>query len=171
MPTHVITVNGNATNQTTGDAQIPILQANATLTNDQIINLPSSLVEILPAPGANKMILFHSAVFHHNFSAGAYTDAGGYRIIIVYGDYAAEASILTLFNINPRDEISIVRQPGFNTSIPSWSGFEETSVPFAKSSIINQPLKLYSDKPAPYTGGNAANTLVIDIYYSIIDLS
>jgi hypothetical protein len=175
MPTHVISVDGIAADSNTGDApvQIIMLQSKVIIPHEDITFLPSTPYELLPAPGAGKIYIFHAACLMWKFSAGAYTNIGANnRLLITYGNYDAEASILTPFSATSSDRITVLPSITLDTAVPAaWPNFHEAAMPFQLASIINAPLKLYSgSNSGAYTGGNAANTLEVTVFYSIVNL-
>jgi len=149
---------------------VSLLQkAEIILTDAQIKALPTIPVEIVPPPGANKVIQLVGCTFSYNTSAGAYTLPG------------TPGNILVAINIPPGTASLGV---GYNTT-----GTLDTTTPQLRSSfwgatfidiaqnafpsqaeVVNKNLGVYSDASADFTGGNAANTLKVTVYYTIVEL-
>ncbi len=151
------------------------LVASVELTDAQIKALPtfsSGYIELVPAPGANKVLLLAYAVLKWNITGGAYTNiSADNTIVIAFGDFAGYASNLSTIPVDDVDRITILSQPSFVDGRGSWAGFLDAYVNGVEATnVINQPLKLASDNTGDFTGGNAANTLKVTVYYVVVDL-
>jgi hypothetical protein len=165
MPLHVI-------NEVNDDPQLPILIRQVTLTDAEVKDLPSTYLEIIAAPGANKMILFHSAVGVLDATAGAYSDVelnggvmfahgiGGGSLISTVGLIAMQATKQILSFQPLHQDLTVGPYTGYAYDLGSGSA----------SFMINQPLCLIAYNNLDFGGGNAANTLKLSVYYSIIDI-
>jgi hypothetical protein len=133
------------------------------LTDAQIKALPNTYVELVQAPGANKVLVFHKAILCSKYPLyGGYGGGGdGAYLGIAYGsDWGTDVT----------DTIpgSIVEQPGEYTFwVPAKTGSQPTT-----ASIINLGLYLVADNSGTtsFTAGDPSNTLVITVFYSIVDL-
>lgn len=165
----------------TGTATEPIINATGggllletkTLNDAQIKVLPSTPFEIIPAPGANKIIVPVSALFILDTLAAAYTSDADSAWNLRWGTDSETAS-----QIIPINAILNQQNIGFgHWGIPyadNGSGsFANvvTNVAFSNS-IINKSIVITDGwmGVTNYTGGNAANTLKIYVYYIIMDV-
>lgn len=145
-----------------------------TLTDAQIKSLPSSPVEILPSPGADKMILPVSVVVKFE-NSGNYTDiAPTATLAIVHYGYGLLASLSEGYNsgvsnllandadmfsvLNPQSSISPTMGMRADYNYPEY---------FADQGLT---LILYNGFNGDLEGGDSTNALTITVYYVIIDL-
>ena len=79
--------NDGAVNPVTEDT-VAVKKASVTLTDAQIKALPTTPINILPAPGAGMLHMLHGALFVADFSAGAYTNIASSPFLAVVWDAA-----------------------------------------------------------------------------------
>lgn len=165
MPTHVI-------NSVTEDVQVPIFKRTITLTDAEIKALPSSAYELLPAPGAGKTILFHGALSKLNTSAAAYNPGVSGTLRIKIGTAPVSNVSLLIGWFDQQDILCTIHTPYAVAGSGSTAGQLEEYWGFNESAIDNQPaiLVALNGGAGDFTGGNAANTLQVTIFYSIVDL-
>lgn len=118
----------------------------------QIKALNASPVELVPAPGANKIIVPVSAVGFLSFGTTQYTVGGGEAVISYPGVFG---SMMSFGNL--------IVASGNLISARSVSAFADFD-----GSIINQPLVL-TNQSADYADGDG--TLKVLVTYNIVDLS
>jgi hypothetical protein len=179
MPTHVI-------NELTTDVQLPVFERKITLTDAQFKALPTTPVDIIPAPGAGKAIIPIAGSIKFNITGG-YTNVGGSvgtgitQLDLVGFGVVPTESINTIQNNsqNIRIKLSLLSFTFQDTDRDVVNGISNPG--FSKSSIdlnVNEALKLYcynytqnmNTDLGNFTGGNAANTLEVTVVYSIVDL-
>ncbi len=154
-------------------------QATYVLNNAAIKLLPTAGPEVIPAPGAGRMLVFMSAYVLCDCQAGAYVGASGGN------DNLA-------FYVNEQVSNYLVNGGGFGSNFeilftdteqvggvwfaplalaPSAGGNNYTDSPKDSTGMTNQPMLLIaSTASGNFTGGNAANTLKAIINYTIIDV-
>lgn len=144
-----------------------------TLTDTQTKTLPTSYIEIVPAPGENKILGFLFSVIIQDSQGGAYTNIDADNIIrVVYGEWDCDASeIMRLSTANVKSFLIGSSASSADQRV-SWANMLSSDVFANTSQIVNQPLKLimYNDPSGNLTGGNIANTLKVTIYYVVIDI-
>lgn len=149
------------------------------LSDAQIKTLPTAPVQILPAPGVGKMYNVFQAVLNWDFTAGAYTASPDSSWQLYLAD-----SFVNMSNV----------QPALSPLSNAVKGMLQLGAPYMQAdgsptfspSIVGQPVVNLGAIPvenkalliadtwgsvANYTGGNAANTLKIKVYYDIADIT
>lgn len=145
-----------------------------TLTDAQIKTLPTISVEVLPAPGANKIILLFGGYFVLDSRGGSYTNIANasWQFGFDYNKFWSSTTLVqTILGGNP--DIYIMQIAG--TALQTGTGDFAGEVLVAQSTVqldVNTPLFLRDiyDGVTNYTGGNAANLLKVNLYYAIVDL-
>jgi hypothetical protein len=156
-------------------------QATVTLTNAQIKALATedNYIEIVPAAGANQLIVPSTAVIITNFGVGyggvatsaslyvgwPYTPLGGViNLVGVYTDLTGvladtTAGAFTLLTLG------LAKILGGASSLLSVPGYTVNPKP-------NLPLVIAGTDASPaWTGGDAANTLTVSVLYSVLDVT
>ena len=153
-----------------GATEVTVYQLKTTLTDAQIKALPTTPVEVVPAPGAGKMLLLNqvSIVYPASSVMNSYDniDAGATYVSVIYGsDYQEEGSGYV------NDIGRLFEQPGniFKVKPFNIDGVDWVTI---ASPVENQGFFLYADNNASnnLTGGDPANTLEVTVFYSIVDL-
>jgi hypothetical protein len=195
MPTHVITANGISADPNTGDVQIPIFKRKTIITNNQIIALPTTEIEIVPAQGAGKVTLPLLA-FMKISTVAPYGNLGGTlggqtQFTIGGADIVKLAVPQTGDVDNALNQASastkylkLIQQFDSYTaaSYDVVGGYARAGQPIGAlanniNSIINSALTIYLqnyDSEGTYldtlSGGDPSNTLEVTVLYSIVDL-
>lgn len=151
------------------DSQVYL--ASRILTNDEIKALPTTAIQVVPAPGEGRMLLWLAATYKLDTTAGAYTVDAGSSWQVMLG--TQEASGVCLINsVMLQTAVNVGRFP--IDAAPGTGDFSGLLVAgfFTKAASENQPLLIKDDwSGVPnYTDGNAANTLQVHILYSVIDV-
>ena len=154
-------------------------KAEVTLTDAQIKALPTTAINILPAPGAGMVNLVHGALFRSDFTAGAYTNLSATAFLNVVWDAAnnyINATVST--DTSERDTLfgadtCLVYCPAYvllAVGITSPVGFVRATGEFGE--IVNTTVDVGAGNGVSgnFTGGNAANTLKVTVYYSPIEV-
>jgi hypothetical protein len=148
------------------------------LTDAQIKALPTTPIQILPAPGAGKMQIVFQAIISWNFLAGAYTASADASFQLLSGTSLVLKSILTPAQSilqNAQKGVAILSgpymqgdsSPTFSPSVTPQPVINLTAIP-----LENLPL-VFADTwggVGNYTGGNAANTMKIQVFYDVVDI-
>lgn len=135
-----------------------LVLAEVTLTDAEIKALPTTPIELVAAAGAGKIIkIIDITAVQKIVSGGSYTNVN-------------TGSYLTLINDNnvfglsasPLEEGS---GDWFSPGVTNYQGYYETT-------MENMPVMLAVNNSGGgnFTGGNAANTLKINVYYVVVDL-
>jgi hypothetical protein len=168
MPLHVI-------NEETTDPQVPIYKRIVTITHAQILTLPATPVELVPAPGAGKLIIFHKAVTHREALAASYTgivDGDGIRFTFETGGDPVGYGFW-------RDDAS--SETELTTLLSTADGQPKTwlTKEFAGATLRAGEIQSFENKAlvlfglftnSSLGGGDAANTFGVTVFYSIVDL-
>lgn len=149
--------------------------ASVTLAHSQIQALPSSPVELIAAPGANKIILpvmatayFHWSANYGNIAAtAALTLAAnnGYNLLTaLFNSFAG--GVENLLNddedyfvvFNPLSDIA----PNIGNVVAMW---------WYAPNFVNQNLTIeaYNASAGNFTDGDSANTLTVSVLYVVLD--
>lgn len=162
--------SGNLTNATTKSLTC---QATVTLTDAQIKALPVTVAnfEVVPAPGANLLILPQQGLITVDAAAGAYTNinANGY-VVLQYAN-TRDASNFSyasdVFGVAAIQASWIGAPPAF------WDdGFGGTfSSQTALTNAVNKALMLKADNfsDGAYLDGNAANSARVSVAYFVLN--
>jgi hypothetical protein len=160
-----------------GIASTSLLQsAMVTLTDAQIKNSPSSYHEIVASPGTNKLLVFQSAVLILDTTAGGYTNVtngNGFNssFVFVYGENSFAASnfgVLIDFMTTAADKVIFFSSPSV---LAGTTPYLTDNGDVSEFDVVNKPINftIYNDD-GNFTGGNAANTLKVTVYYIEVDL-
>ncbi len=131
------------------------------ITDAQFKSLDSTPITIIPAPGSGKAIMLMAWAIVKKFSAGAYGGSGA-------GSNGLQMYIDGTSNIFSTE---IVVQASAATNNLYYDTNKETGEwGFAAPIIENKAIELWSNLSNDMTGGNAANTLNVTVYYAVVDL-
>jgi hypothetical protein len=167
---------GKYINTSTGwQLQSPVvLSATVTLTDAEIKALPTTYKQIVPAPGAGKMLNFISSIINLDATAGAYTNIITDGLLFVgHDDYLSEASCFANMPTGASKNISSLTASTIsNSTYAGYLGYAIAVINnYSFTDLENKPLKLHAiNTEGDFTGGNAANTLQITVYYTITDI-
>lgn len=131
--------------------------ATMTLTDAQIKALGEVPVEVIPAPGANKLLLPISAVAVLNCAAGAYTGLTGTPAVVLW--YENQDTIAE----------------GYATSFPWGHAADHQDLNMAVvaqngPNENNAIVITMTSQDGDLANGHADNTLNVTVYYVIVDL-
>lgn len=145
-----------------------------TLTDAQIKALPTNGIEIVPAPGENKILLLLGGYFVLR-SFGSYTNIANASWTFGFNNnkfWSGTTLVQTILGGNSNIYIAQISGPALQTGTGDFSGEVVVSGGVTNQTDANTPLILRDtyDGVSDYTGGNAGNTLKVTVYYIIVDL-
>lgn len=140
---------------TAGKVEADLLRyADVQLTNAQILALRATPITLVGAPGANRAILVHAVYFVLDAAAGAYTETADNLAV----EYASGADVLTIETTGLVDQAAV----SLGRAAPAVA----LTVPAV---VANSAVRLFNSGDGEFGGGNAANTLSVRTYYSVVD--
>lgn len=166
--------------QSSLDAKAPsssaiLHQATVELTNAQIKALPTTAVQIVAAPGANKVLVYQSGILLLNTTSGAYSNVAATAALYIglgttSASVASRSPVAMLTGSASYIDILAVASTAPADGGPNLSAFDQEIL----SGATNQALVMAAYNPDEgsgenFTGGNAANTLKISVTYYILN--
>ena len=138
-----------------GEIEVP-RTADVVLTNAEMLALRATPKELVPAPGAGKMIELISAHMFFDY-AGAYTETtDNMGILWGVGGTAAATIESTGFVTATADTVTTATKSAVAN--------------LALAAVDNKSLVLHNTGDGEFGGGNAANTMKVSVLYRIVDL-
>jgi hypothetical protein len=128
-----------------------VIQSRVVLTDTQIQSLNTTPVEVIAAPGASKYIRVLGCFAVKNTSAGTYAATANLRIR--YAGIATDLVTASGLLLNSLDK--------------RWKYFNVVDVTTSTTDSANTAVQVSSS--ADVTGGNAANYIVVEVLYSVVD--
>jgi hypothetical protein len=154
-----------------------LLSATVELTDAQIKALPTTGIEIIATPGANKIILPFSAVLvlqnwqadYTNINANSsiqISSTNGLGNILNFIEQAKNTSISNILAYGS-DSLNVV-----SIGQPIYGGQPTAFTGIIPADLIDDGLSIRINNVGSgnLTGGNAANTLKVTVYYVVVDL-
>ena len=142
----------------------------ATLTDAQVKAVPTTPVTVIAAPGAGKAIMILTAWMRLDARGGAYTNLTGLEVQLNYGAAAlapASAAYVEASQGAFADASAAHVLGSFDdqTEGPQASWMAEIAT------VTNSPVTVFfSGTTGNLTGGNAANSLTVDVLYHVLTL-
>jgi len=158
-----------------------LLSATVTLTDAQIKALPTTPVELVAAPGIGMGLIFMGAFFNKPQLTNEYTNISDLDIIQIIYDGVSESYLDRAFQEDIASSITqitlligqTIPYQFYDPPAPyrANQGYIEPILLVSNSTIENKAIVLQAiTSNGDFTGGNAANTLKVTVYYTIVDL-
>lgn len=157
---------------------VRVFSKTVTLTNAQIKALPTTAVEIVPAPGANRIVYPFGAFLHLNWIAD-YTNIDAdaqIKLVVLSSDLLialredTQSQVTSLLAGGGPDGTNALTGVQFlkKTAADVFSG----NSGFYDSDIMNKSVVLsaYNGSSGNFTGGNVGNSLQATVLYTVIDV-
>ena len=122
------------------------------MTNAEVLAFRATPITLIAAPGANKSVLVHRFVIVSDDSAGAWTESTD-NLVIQYAD-----------GVDISAAIEATSLVGGAVVIEAYGVINTVLVP-----DVNAAVEIFNTGDGEWGGGNAANTMSIRIWYSVID--
>jgi len=147
------------------------LVASVTLTDAQIKTLPTLGFEVIAAQGSGKMIQIISANLSFNWTADYNIDGDEVMNLLHWNSGANSSNTL----IESGSQVTALLAGGASKvatlSTYQLSGGTFNGVVDTRTNYNNDPVYLFITRGGgALTGGNAANTLKVTVYYVVVDL-
>lgn len=170
-----ITFDDSVANQRTISTTLKV--ANVVLTDTQIKALPTTPFELIASPGVSSRISLINADLYLDASAGAYTNIssssmgyirlGSTLVSSYFGDDSSPSSSRLVYFLGQSAIKQATLLPYIIPDIVSGWGNTPNII---TGDLTNDAMELYVDNAGlgDFTGGNAANTLTINIAYMVL---
>jgi len=129
--------------------------ADVQVTDAQMRALLGTDIVLIAAPGANKAHVVHALEFFFDVTTTGYT-VGTAALAVGYGADGADIAAIT--------EAGFVDQATDQARLYNLGGTPAISTPVANQTVVLR------STVADLTGGNAANTLSVRTWYSVVDM-
>jgi len=139
--------------QTSDPTPAGLLRRDMQLTNAQVLALLATPQTLVPAPGANLAIVVDSVFLAFDVTTTGYTIGTANTKI----EYASGADIIDVVEAGFLDQAT----DQFRSHVPAVGAF---------TPVANSAVRL-ANEVAEFTGGNAANTLSIRVYYRVVPMA
>ena len=169
--------------ETGGAVEQTVYSLTTALTNDQIKALPTTPVELVPAPGAGKTIMMLSAIVRVNTSSNGYTNVASLAELMitfaeegiavaqgVYANFGVGDTYLSDF-LSAFTNLSVLLAPYTFSGVNTTAGL---LIPVTSDilDIENKALQISIDNKGSgaLTAGHANNNGSVTAVYTVIDL-
>lgn len=161
----------NGEQRFTGTALGGFQTATVTLTDAQVKALPTTGVQVVAAPGANKLLVVVSSVWTLDNTHGAYTNFSSFVTTLNYGSTGTPASApYDEANNGAFADTSAVHLLGVFLGVGDGAGQAAWFADRATVVDTGLTVKAVNASAGDLTGGNAANTLSVSATYFTIGI-
>lgn len=122
------------------------------LTNAQVLAVRATPITLVAAPGANKAIVVEEVHMVCDAAAGAYTETADNLAI----EYSGGTDILTVETTGFLDQAAV----GARWARPAIA---------LTTPVANEAVQISNNGDGEFGGGNAANTLSVEVIYRVVD--
>jgi hypothetical protein len=144
--------------------------ATVSLTNAQVLALPTTPITVVAPPGAGRLIRFIYGWAQKDFTAGVYTNNGDTGMYFVYdtvnlfdpASVTADGGVTDTWLTN-----ASIRQMDFPPHVSTAAGVVVPTSSGADLRNTNLGFSIDNSLGA-FTGGNALNTLSVGVLYQIV---
>jgi hypothetical protein len=136
-----------------GQAGDPILTTTVTLSSAQLQHLKAAPAQLVPAPGAHKVVNLISEIAQYKFGTAAYTLGNG-------GDLDLQLGTTSI-----REPI---KANGFMDQTSNQIRMNSGSGGGSQNGLDDQPLMLVNDGSAEWSDGDGS--VIVTVYYTVVDL-
>lgn len=152
--------------------------ATLTLTNAQILALPTTSLEILPAPGAGKIIVPFHAMLRMTYIGGTTNIDGSAKVAVVWGS-GFDGNSLDVINEATSGGGKVSNLIASGTDAQIFLSFQQevdsgitSPLLNGNTSAFNNALYLWCDNNGAgnFTGGDAGNSLKVYVWYTELTL-
>lgn len=156
---------------------VAILKATVTLTNAQIKALPTTAIEIVPAPDSGQVNIPVAVIVTTDTSAAAYTNIGVDAYLFIGTDAAdwcypaaneSGSHVLLTALLGVANKYILLNTAASQVPISGW-GIVANPVLLTQADGKSLNVKISGNSGA-LTGGNTANSMTVAVCYMVIDI-
>ncbi len=174
-PNYIQTVDGQLFFTEEGEV-LAIQSKTVTLDDDQIKSLPTTPVEVVPAPGEGKRLLIVAATLLLDNTANPYTNVDDNALFQIRYGTSGEASFYfdLQFSMKHPNAQPVIADAGIFSITDTGSRYGNSPYGWQdyRDGIENKSFSLtaINGSSGDFDGGDPANSLKVTVYYAVIDL-
>lgn len=133
-------------------------EAHATISNGELLALETTAIEVVAAPGANKVIEIASVLLRHNYDTAAFTVAGDSDLVLRYVDAAGVIATQSIEGTGVLDQVADTYT----------NGRPKADIIATVAQLVDQAVVIHNTGTSLADGGG---TLDVWVRYRIVDVS